>query len=270
MKKTLLIFLLGLFFLTSCSFPGDMTEQIANTYGSLNSLQYKITVIREDVYDQPYDAYEIIGMDLGDKHTLTGWKSIENTLYKIKKPNKKIIISSKQEEEGINGGQRIQGEWYWSYSPARNFPESKLICNGFNYVHYPENSINSLTHPQKCSESIETDIVSILSSIDDPSKFIVNLRLDGDYILVNVKNLDGSLIEIDGFDIELDNMTIWLNKQDLTLNKIEGINTRSKKGGLVLTPRGYSEQIGFKTRYSITFGEVLFNPEFSDKLFEVN
>jgi len=210
----LVMIIFGIILINGCAAPEEINKKIAETYGRLDSLSYDVQVIRTDTYEKTYTAYEIKQVQkgtrevtdieteeiietpvyetvVGDSYTLTGSRFVWDYSIFIQKPDKKAIISSSSHDAYISGGQRIDGKWYYRYDPAGTEEERKQICNINTYYLIPDRvrgadvSVDS-TNLKRCQELVQNSIWQIPASLDDPSKFKIDITketMDGKEVI---------------------------------------------------------------------------------------
>jgi hypothetical protein len=293
MNKNLIIiiFILAVVFVSGCAAPEEINKRIAETYGRLNSLSYDVQVIRTDTYEKQYTAYEITQVQtgtreatdietgeitevpifetvVGDSYTLTGSRFVWDSSIFIQKPDKKTIISSGSYDPYISGGQQIKEKWQFRYEPAGTVEEKKQVCNGNTIYLIPDRgrgadvSVDS-TNPNKCQESVQNSIWQIPASLDDPSKFKVDITKEEGVIRANIESATGDFFYIENIEfMPFHKIVLWFDLDDLKLIKFEGALAKSKKG----TETG----IGLSTIYTMTFKNVVFNPAIPSRTFDVD
>ena len=124
------------------------------------------------------------------------------------------------------------------------------------------------TEPERCKEAVLNSIWQVPATLDDPSKFKVDITketLDGrDVIRANIESTTGEFFYIEKtIDMPFQKMIFWFNPSDFKILKVEGVLGKSK--------RAISERdVGLSTTYTMIFKNIVFNPDIPREIFNVD
>lgn len=253
-----------------------------------------------EAYDMP-----VYGPVIGESQTITGASGELNSSVFIEKPDKKAIIVSGSHSAHSSGGETINGKWYNRLDPAGPVPETKDICTGNTkyetgqagpggadlggyaegeapvdwtkgkyYVAAGEwylfvisnNAIN-------CKDFIDGSIWQVPAALDDPTKFKVSTAeelLDGVKVIgVEVESVTGEPFTFEASAEPLfQRAKLWFDPIDFKLIKFIGTFEKSAKSEI--NEAGEEISVGITETYTVTFKNVVFNPEIPLETFEVD
>ncbi|MBI2085358.1 MAG: hypothetical protein HYT71_02495 [Candidatus Aenigmarchaeota archaeon] len=272
MKLLILVSLVFVIVVSGCVSSESINKRIADSYRGIKSLSYDMDLVRTDEYDKPYTAYGIVEDDkIAEPKILSD--SSERWVFKvlIEKPDKKSIFTSGTNDDHINGGQLINGTWYFSYRKAGSYGDTEEICNKDTFYMIPDRARGAdlsadSSDPNICPQWVTDSIWKVPSNIDNSSMFNVNISQEKlnnrDVIKVSVESVDGGIFYISEREIPYQKIILWLDTNDFKLLKYQGTLKKSSEAS--------ENSIGIKTIYTATLKNMVFNPKIPAEKFQLD
>jgi hypothetical protein len=270
MKYYILILALAVVMVSGCISPEEINKQIADTYAGLSSLSYDVRIVRTDVYERSYTAYEFMPINeppyvsLGESHTLTGSSSEEQYSVFIEKPDKKAIWGSGSYQAHIGGGELIEDTWYYMYSPSGEYPSTRRVCKNNEYSSNQDVPAIPGVY-ESCEDWIQNSIWRVPQDLDNETKYIVNISRETtegrEVIKAHIRSATDDFFYIENIDIPFQEIDFWFESESYKLVKFEGTLRKSK------TENEGDHDIGLSTTYKMYFENMVFNPQTPTDMF---